>query len=174
MIDTVIIRECNFNDIEKIRSIEIQTFQETFATENTEEDMKNYLDENFNSFKVKAELENLESKFFVAEIEDKVVAYMKLNVGTAQTDQDYNHSLEIERIYVRQEYQNMHLGNQLIKRAIAFGTDLGLEYIWLGVWEHNTKAIGFYERMGFVKFGSHVFVLGSDEQTDYLMKLPLK
>ena len=173
MNDKVTIRECSLKDVEKVRGIGMKTFKETFAAENTEEDMKNYLEENFNIFKVKEELQNSESKFFIVEVDEKAVAYMKLNLGSAQTEENFAHSLEIERIYVSQEYKNMHLGSKLIQRAIAFGKDLELEYVWLGVWEHNTKAIGFYEKMGFVTFGSHVFVLGSDEQTDYLMKLSL-
>lgn len=174
MNENVIIRECTFNDIDKIRGIGQKTFKETYAGNNTEEDMKNYLEKNFSVSKIKEELQNPESKFFIVEAKDQELAYMKLNVGTAQTEQDYNNSLEVERIYVSKEYKNMHLASQLIKRAIAFGKDLDLDYIWLGVWENNTKAIGFYEKMGFQKFGSHVFVLGNDEQTDYLMKLPLK
>lgn len=174
MNENVIIRECTFNDIDKIRNIGQKTFKETFADDNTEEDMKHYLEKNFSVSKIREELQNPESKFFIVEAKDQVLAYLKLNVGTAQTEQDYNNSLEVERIYVSKEYKNMHLGSQLIKRAIAFGKDLDLDYIWLGVWENNTKAIGFYEKMGFQKFGSHVFVLGNDEQTDHLMKLSLK
>ena len=48
-----------------------------------------------------------------------------------------------------------------------------VEYVWLGVWEHNHKAIKFYQDKGFVRFGEHVFVLGEDRQTDFLMKKTL-
>ncbi len=49
----------------------------------------------------------------------------------------------------------------------------GVAYVWLGVWEHNYKAIKFYQDKGFVCFGEHVFVLGEDRQTDFLMKKTL-
>jgi len=41
------------------------------------------------------------------------------------------------------------------------------------VWEHNPKAIVFYQQIGFEHFGHHSFVLGNDVQTDCLMKLKL-
>ena len=47
-------------------------------------------------------------------------------------------------------------------------------YVWLGVWEKNERAIAFYRKNGFVAFDTHIFKLGDDEQTDILMKLPLK
>ncbi|WP_243428090.1 GNAT family N-acetyltransferase [Clostridium rhizosphaerae] len=58
-----------------------------------------------------------------------------------------------------------------IKKAIEIGKINNLNYIWLGVWEHNVAAIRFYEKQGFVKFDTHIFKLGDDEQTDNLMKL---
>jgi RimJ/RimL family protein N-acetyltransferase len=45
--------------------------------------------------------------------------------------------------------------------------------IWLGVWERNARAVAFYRKVGFLDVGSHVFVLGTDEQTDRLMLRPL-
>ena len=48
-----------------------------------------------------------------------------------------------------------------------------VNYLWLGVWGKNPKAIGFYQRMGFVTYDKHIFKLGDDLQTDLLMKLEL-
>jgi diamine N-acetyltransferase len=50
----------------------------------------------------------------------------------------------------------------------------GCDTVWLGVWEHNPRAIAFYEKWGFEKFGAHDFLLGTDLQTDILMKKKLK
>jgi ribosomal protein S18 acetylase RimI-like enzyme len=44
-------------------------------------------------------------------------------------------------------------------------------YIWLGVWEKNERAINFYKKNGFVTFDTHIFKLGNEAQTDYMMKL---
>lgn len=47
-------------------------------------------------------------------------------------------------------------------------------YIGLEGWEENTKAIQFfYTKNGFEAFDKHIFMLGSDQQIDIMMKLDL-
>ncbi|HSU51405.1 MAG TPA: GNAT family N-acetyltransferase, partial [Segetibacter sp.] len=62
----------------------------------------------------------------------------------------------------------------LMEFAISFAVSNQKTVIFLGVWEHNKKAISFYEKLGFKKFGEHLFMLGKDAQTDWLMKKDVK
>lgn len=167
------IKECSLKDIEKIKYISEKTFYETFSNENTDEDMKNYLKENFSYEQLESELKNNGSRFYIVENNEDVVAYMKLNFDKAQTEIDHDNTLEVQRIYVSQEYKSKHIGKMLMQKAIEIGKNNDLNYIWLGVWEHNINAIKFYEKQGFEKFDTHIFKLGEDEQTDNLMKLIL-
>jgi hypothetical protein len=66
------------------------------------------------------------------------------------------------------------VGQLLIDKAISVAKEAGLQYIWLGVWEKYPRAIRFYEKHGFQRIGTHLFMLGQDEQTDILLKLSLK
>lgn len=167
------IKECSLKDIKKIKYIGEKTFYETFSNENTDEDMKKYLKENFSYGQIESEIKNNSSRFYIVENSDKVLAYMKLNFDKAQTDTGHDNTLEIQRIYVSQENKSKHIGKMLMQKAIEVGKNSNLNYIWLGVWEHNINAIKFYEKQGFEKFDTHVFKLGEDEQTDNLMKLTL-
>ncbi|MBU3803650.1 MAG: GNAT family N-acetyltransferase [Candidatus Cellulosilyticum pullistercoris] len=168
-----LIKECSMQDIEKIKSVSEKTFYETFSSENTKEDMENYLKENFSYEQIESEVKNNASKFYIVEHDKEAVAYMKLNFDKAQTEKDHHNTLEVQRIYVLQEYKGNRIGKRLIEKAIEIGRDNQLNYIWLGVWENNMNAIKFYEKQGFEKFGTHVFKLGEDEQIDHLMKLTL-
>lgn len=49
----------------------------------------------------------------------------------------------------------------------------GARSLWLGVWEHNPRAVAFYGKYGFRRVGQHTFVLGGDAQTDWLMECTL-
>lgn len=169
----LVIKECRLKDIEKIKYISEKTFYETFSNENTKEDMDNYLRENFSYEQLEHEIENDYSKFYIVENNEKVVAYMKLNFDKAQTEAGHDNTLEVQRIYVLQEYKGKHIGKLLIKKAIEISRGNNLNYIWLGVWENNINAIKFYEKLGFEKFDTHIFKLGDDEQIDNLMKLIL-
>jgi len=147
-----------------------KNLSETFSGENTKEDMENYLKENFSYEKLEREITNDYSKFYIVEDNEEVTAYMKLNFDKAQAEEGHDNTLEVQRIYVLQEYKGKYIRKMLIQKSIEIGRENNLNYIWLGVWEHNIAAIRFYEKQGFEKFDTHIFKLGEDEQTDNLMK----
>jgi len=167
------ILKANLEEVEKLRDISIQTFTETFTEHNTESNMQLYLNENLNIEKLTCEINNPNSQFYFVSITNQVIGYLKINTGPSQTELVNNTSLEIERIYVIKEFHGKHIGNLLLEKAIKIAKDLSLEYIWLGVWEKNERAVSFYKKHGFVEFDKHLFKLGNDEQTDLMMKLKL-
>jgi ribosomal protein S18 acetylase RimI-like enzyme len=171
--DNLVISECSLKYIEKIKYICEKTFYETFSNENTKEDMDNYLRDNFSYEQLEHEIKNDYSRFFIVKDNEEVVAYIKINFDKAQTEAGHNNTLEVQRIYVLQEYKGKHIGKLLIQKAIEIGKSNNLNYIWLGVWENNIAAIKFYEKQGFKKFSTHIFKLGKDVQIDNLMKLIL-
>ncbi len=171
--DNFLIRQCNLKDIEKLKYLSEKTFNETFSEENSLENLEEYLQKNFSYEQIEAELKTDGSTFFLVETDREAAAYMKVNFDKAQTEPGHPNTLEVQRIYVLKEYKGKHIGKKLIQKAIEAGKTYDLHYIWLGVWENNIKAIKFYEKQGFIKFDTHIFVLGEEEQTDNLMKLQL-
>ncbi len=106
-------------------------------------------------------------------LDGQIVGYIKLNYSSAQTEFQHENAVEVERIYVLADQQGKKMGNQLLDFAINTAIESNLQYIWLGVWDKNLNAIRFYERNGFKIFDSHPFTLGTDLQTDLLMKREL-
>ena len=135
--------------------------------------MQKYLDENLSIEKLKSELENPNSEFYFAENNNEILGYLKLNFKDAQTEKLEENHFEIERIYVLKAFLGQKIGQILFNKAIEIGREKNLEYVWLGVWEENQRAIRFYEKNGFEIFGKHDFVLGEDVQTDLLMKMKI-
>jgi ribosomal protein S18 acetylase RimI-like enzyme len=167
---SIIINKASAEDLEIVQSLGIKTFSETFAEDNTEEAMKKYLEESFNTEKIKSELNNPDSHFYIAWEEDNPVGYLKVNTGSAQTELQDDTSLEIERIYVKKSHHGKKVGQLLYNQALETAEQLGKSYLWLGVWEKNLRALQFYRKNGFVEFDKHVFRLGEEEQTDLMMK----
>jgi len=167
------IRAINLKDLQALQSISKQTFTETFASSNSKENMDKYLNEALSIEKLTEELNNPNSLFYFIEDNHTPIGYLKLNMGASQTELNDNTALEIERIYVTQAYQGKKVGQQLYEKAIQVAKEKGVEYIWLGVWEENHKAIQFYTKNGFTAFDKHIFTLGDEEQTDIMMKLSI-
>lgn len=158
------------SDVPILRGIARDTFIETFSEANKAEDMDRYLTENFSEEQLARELSNPDSFFYVAEVNGHVVGYLKLNTAHAQTEPQAADALEIERIYVLSSYHGHGVGQALYHHAMSVAEDRKASYVWLGVWEHNHRALRFYEKNGFIAFGTHIFQLGNDQQTDILMK----
>ncbi|HEV7381641.1 MAG TPA: GNAT family N-acetyltransferase [Dyadobacter sp.] len=169
----MIVRRADIEDINTILEIARETFFETFAPHNSSEVMAEYAATKLTEEKLKSELLEIDSQFFLAQHSAVAVGYLKVNFGRAQTELQDNTSMEIERIYVKKDYHEQKVGQLLYDKALEIAGYAGVEYIWLGVWEENQKAIRFYEKNGFVAFDKHVFYMGTDAQTDIMMKKEL-
>ena len=167
------IQKVSLEEIVQLEKISLQTFCETFSSGNTEENMNKYLDEVFSSANLSIELNDKKAEFYFAKLDDKVIGYLKLNFGESQTEIRDDNGLEIERIYVLKEFHGKNVGQLLYNKAIQIAREKNKDYVWLGVWEENPRAINFYKKNGFVAFDKHLFQLGNDLQTDIMMKLKL-
>jgi len=162
--------EVFLEDLLILQEISRRTFYQSFASVNTPENMKSFLDHHYSKEKLSDEILNPDSNFFFAKQGNEIAGYIKLNRGSAQTVLPNNGGLEIERIYIDQPFKGMGIGQEFIKWTLAEAKKINSRYIWLGVWEHNVAAIRFYEKNGFVSYSKHIFTLGDDEQTDLLMR----
>lgn len=174
IMNSIIIRKATISDLETIQEISIQTFMETFADVNSPENMQNYIGENLNSTQLASEINNPESAFYLATLNSENIGYLKLNFGNAQTEIHNQKAMEIHRIYVLKAFHGKKMGQLLLDEALKNGRQMGVDCIWLGVWEENRRAIQFYSKNGFIEFDKHSFILGNEVQTDLLMQLEMK
>lgn len=166
-------RQCTIEDLNILCVFSRNMYYETFKGMCAPEDMSAYLEEAFRTEKIRGELENPHSSFYLLFDADQLVGYIKLNDAVAQSDLQDPDSLELERIYVSGTVQGTGFGSYLMKQAVDIAQRQAKKYLWLGVWEKNTKAIAFYHKHGFYEIGTHTFVMGDDAQTDYIMRKDL-
>lgn len=157
----------------QLQYISKETFSQAFSDINTQENMNKYLAESFSVEQLNEELSNKFSRFYFAKFNDEVIGYMKLNIGEAQKENQNDNALEIERIYVLKDFHGKKVAQLLYQKAIQIAEEIPVDYVWLGVWEKNFRAIAFYKKNGFEPYSQHVFMLGDDRQLDILMKLKL-
>lgn len=168
------IRKVVSSEIAELRDISVRTFFETFSEHNSANDMQKYLDNSLSLQKLSDELEDANSEFYFAIYKNQVIGYLKVNHGDPQTELKDQSSLEIERIYVLKEFQGKAVGQLLYERALQIANQREVDYVWLGVWEKNPRAIAFYKKNGFEEFDKHIFRLGEDDQTDIMMRLKVR
>ena len=169
----ITISKVKLSQLDEYHKLCIQTFYETYADKNTSENMENYVADHFNKEKLIRELNNSDIECYVAMLMGRIVGYIKINFGQSQTELKEPDTVEIERIYVLNEFQGNQIGKLLYTKSFEAATARNAKELWLGVWEENDKAIGFYEKIGFVAFDKHIFMLGDDKQIDIMMKQKL-
>ena len=164
------IQRATETDLIDLQSISILTFCQAFGQFNTADDMQLYINNCLSIEQLNKEMETAASSFFLAKTDGETIGYLKLNCGISHQNDLQGQGLEIERIYVVEEYHGTGIGQELYAFAKEKATELPATHLWLGVWEHNPRAIRFYEKLGFEPFGTQQFILGKDIQTDILMR----
>ena len=166
----LVIRLVKSQEVEDLVKIGRHTFIEAFSAQNSEEDLLLYVDSAFTTEQMSQQIKNPFCEHYFAVIEDHIIGYLKLNTGSAQTEKQDDEALEVERIYVLKNFIGQGIGQSLLDKAFQRSREKGCKAIWLGVWNKNERAIRFYQKNGFKVVGQHVFLLGTDEQTDFIMR----
>jgi ribosomal protein S18 acetylase RimI-like enzyme len=160
-------------EAELIASMSRQTFYDSFAEQNTKENMDKFLTDPFSFESLVKEVGQPGNTFMLAYDDARPVGYTRIRENNNPPELGTSNALEIARLYAIKEYIGKGVGSFLMEKAIALGKEKGKEFLWLGVWEENKRAIDFYHRWGFRKFAEHIFMLGDDPQQDWLMKKEL-
>jgi GNAT superfamily N-acetyltransferase len=158
------------SDAPTLRDLMEQTFVDTYAQFNTPENMQKHISEHFALAKVELELSDEKVQYLLMKQNTRLIGFAKLVKDHTAKGLEKQKAVEIERIYVTHAYHGQKLGTKLMQACLDWSKKEGFTTVWLGVWEHNQKALAFYQKMGFQRFGEHVFVLGSEVQNDFLMK----
>lgn len=164
------IRTASTPDSALIRTLGVRIFTETFASANTAENMRAYLESSFSREKVAAEVADPASMHLIAEVDGVAAGYARLRSGAGPAEVGGQRPVELVRLYVDAVHHGGGVGAALMEASLGAAVVAGHDVMYLGVWENNPRAIAFYTKWGFERVGEQVFVLGDDEQTDWLMR----
>lgn len=146
-----------------------RAFHDTYAADNAPSDMASYAAACFGEGQQASELSDPRVIVFVAERAGEMVGYVMLREGPAPDDVVGGDCIEIARLYAARHLIGSGVGAMLMQRSLDEASRRGRDRIWLGVWEHNARALAFYRRWRFTDVGTLQFMLGNDSQTDRLM-----
>ena len=164
------IRRATPADAEALSEIGARTFFETFAADNTPEDMKLFLESTWNPELQRAEIldEGLDT-LLACDASGAIAGFAQLRVNHPPDGIDVRAPVELKRFYVDKPWHGQGLARSLMEAAERAARARGAREFWLGVWERNERAQAFYRKCGFRKVGTQIFVVGTDPQTDHVM-----
>lgn len=170
LMNEVKIRIAGLEDAELIADMSRQTFYDTFAAFNSPENMDIFMSESFSRDALIKEVGAPGNIFLLAYDGYNPVGYARLRENNNPPELHDLPALEIGRIYSSSGRIGKGVGRALMEQCLDIAKEKKCKAVWLGVWEENLRAIHFYIKWGFEKFGEHIFMLGKDPQQDWLMK----
>jgi len=165
----MLIRVATPADAAKLAAISLKTFVDTFEPHNTATDMESYTSTAFGEEIQRREIETEGVVTLLGEENGEAIAYAQIRSTPGEPHGD----VELARFYVDQPHHGRGIAQTLMDAVESHSRALGGTHLWLGVWEHNLRAIAFYRKRGFAQCGAHPFILGTDVQTDWLMNRTL-
>ncbi len=166
----ITIRRATDNDATLLAELGAQTFYDSFAADNTPENMAAYLAVAFSPEKQISELNDPQSIFLIAEAAGDVAGYAKLYAWPPGPGVTGANPLELARLYATPAWLGRGIGAALMPACLTEAENRGHDVLWLGVWQYNPRALAFYRRWGFVEVGRQIFQLGADPQTDLVLQ----
>ena len=171
MISAIRIASATREDIPVLRRLAIDVQVKTFGPHNTEENMRKFLEETYSVEQFERELTEAGAHYYLAWSGDALAGFIRLRLNNEAEHLLGANAIELQRIYVATEFQGQKIGKLLMEKAFEHARAGKFEWLWLGVWEKNVKAQEIYAKWGFTRFSEHIFWMGDDPQTDWLLKV---
>jgi ribosomal protein S18 acetylase RimI-like enzyme len=165
----VTIRTATTADAAAVAALARRTFYDTFAATNNPDDMALYLAEAFGVDQQTRELSDRDITALLVEQDGVAVAYAMVRGDHVPDCVTGPNPLELWRFYVDREWHGRGIAPKLMDRVKQVARQRGARTLWLGVWERNDRARAFYAKCGFTDAGNHIFLFGTDPQTDTVM-----
>lgn len=167
------LRKAKIEELSAVRELAIEVYTDTFAEHNTPENLDAFFKDSYSAEKFKSEFHEPKSALFVALDDLKIVGFLRLRQSNEVDKYLGNNHIELHRLYVHRDYHGSSVAKMFMEEAMKYAKEKKHEWIWLGVWEKNFRAQKFYTKWGFEKFSEHIFQMGDDPQTDWLLKKKL-
>jgi GNAT superfamily N-acetyltransferase len=174
MMPDVSIRYATIDDAALLGEMGKTTFNDAFGADNDPEHLKVYLETAFSVEQQTKELIDAANRFIIAEVDGEPAGYTKLSTGPAPDCITGANPLEVARLYSHQKWLGKGVGAALMEACIREAQQHGNDVLWLGTWDRNARGIAFYKKWGFTIVGTHIFMVGDDPQTDYLLQRPVE
>lgn len=168
----ITLRRCGPGDEEALALVGAATFLEAFAGLLTGEDILAHCRVQHAAAQYAAWLSSPEYRLCLAELQGAPVGFAVLSPPDLPVTLSAD-DIELKRIYLLHRFQGSGLGRRLLEWSVEQARPLGRRRLLLGVKADNTAALGFYERVGFVRIGERKFLVGSMWCDDYILSLAL-
>src|SRR5450432_729930 len=147
------IQKMKLPDLMILHKVCCEIYSQNFYKHWDEGGLEQYLNAVFGPGTLEIELRDKNIQYHMAFIKQEPVAFMKLNLFSNLPGFDMKKGIELDKIYILQQFKGMKIGKRLLDVAFDIANNNRKDIFWLSVIDTNREAISFYEKAGF-KFHS--------------------
>ncbi|MBF4621751.1 GNAT family N-acetyltransferase [Clavibacter sp. VKM Ac-2542] len=172
-------------DADEVAALAARTFALACPPTTTAEAIAEHIRTVLSPSRFRAHLADPAHRVVLAKVDGRPVGYTMV-VAAPPADADVAGALrlrpevELSKVYLEQGSHGTGVARPLMAETLRVARELAGERgrdveagIWLGVNEHNARAIRFYERSGFRIVGTRSFRLSDAVETDHVMEQAL-
>jgi GNAT superfamily N-acetyltransferase len=165
----VTIRTATAADAAAVSDLARRTFYDTFAANNDPADMALHLANAYSVERQTLEIADRDMTTLIVEEGGDAIAYAQIRADHIPECVTGADPIELWRFYVDRNWHGRGVAQTLMDEVKTVARKRGAKTLWLGVWEKNDRARAFYAKCGFADAGEHIFLFGTDPQTDRVM-----
>jgi diamine N-acetyltransferase len=160
----ILIKPSTESDIQSIIEVYTKSYLENY-TYLWLDDGSFYMNLSFNFEKIKEEMSDPNSLFYLVQHAEKNVGVIKINLDKKSEDFSAEEAMELERIYFIKEATGKGLGRESINFVINYARQRNKKLLWLKAMD-SSAAVAFYKKMDFNIVGQS-FLTYSEMKPEY-------
>jgi ribosomal protein S18 acetylase RimI-like enzyme len=150
----IVVRPWTEEDIPAVREITWETWVATYAPFVPVEDLREYYERQYSLQELTSFMRQSTTGGYVAFVDSRPAAYVRNGYS------DIERRFYVMSLYVLPLYQGHGLGTRLMVASERSAAAWGVDRVWLGVMEQNTRTLQWYRKMGFEFVEEAPFVMG--------------
>ena len=156
-------------DAKNLAALAIQVWLHTYAYNGIRSLLSDYVFTEFTEEKFLQLIAAPDQCILVAEVNAHLVGYARLHFGAARSDVLHT-STELATLYVQEHFTRRQIGTALLAACAQQASQrCDNPAFWLTVNHQNTRAISFYEKLGYAKCGTFFFELGDERHENFVL-----
>ena len=167
-------RPADIDDADELDAMARQIWIETFEHSAPADDITAYVDGAYGpQGKLRRDLADPAHRFQLACAEGAIIGYAKLSPLWLEAPEIAPGAAQLSQLYIASAWHGRGVAPVLMQWTIDAARSRGAAALVLTVWEHNPRALRFYERWGFRHIADYAFQTGTQIDRDLIMQLAL-
>lgn len=168
------IRLATSADARRLSALAARTFRQTYAAKLDAAELELHIAQTFHERIQRDELCDPNRCTLLLIGDACELGYAQLRSAAAPGCTEGAAALELQRFYLEQQLIGRGMARPFMDAVKQAARERGSELLWLCVWEHNPRAIAFYEKCGFATVGEAGFPFGAATLRDLVMCCALR